>query len=348
MYPNAKNPSFGCFIEQLEESLQKNYPVKYEYAIRCKSGDSNLSKLISYVSWIIRVFWIGLTKEYDIIHAHTVFPGGVLALLVNLFKKKAILITIHGTDICSIRNKNFIFQWLARTALLRADSIQAVSSYIEKRVANFLPQSLRKTFVQCMGVDLSLFNPSPEPYLISSCANIIFVGNLVEKKGWREAFQAIEELQARGIKCQLNVYGNGIDFFRAREWIKERRLENSIILHGEKSRVDIVYALKYADLLLFPSRYNEAFSLVTAEALACGIPVVVSARGALPDLVFGIDGSFAVENIADAISLANACEASLNRSKSKIGKLRKSLLNSEYSLDESTKRLFDRYQNIVK
>ncbi len=347
MYPNEQDLSFGCFIEQLEIFMQLNYPVQYIHAIRYRNNSSKLTKYISYIHWVVRVFWLGLSKEYDIIHAHTLFPAGVLGMCINFFKKKSVVLTSHGSDICLIKDKNFIVQWLSKKALSKADSIQAVSNYIKDRIIDFYPLSSKKIFVQCMGVDMSFFKPGDGLYQVGEKTSMIFVGNMIKKKGWKKAFQTVEYLCSSGINCSLNVYGGGKDSLLAQDWILKNNMEAVIKMHGVKSKNEISVAMQNADLFLFPSEYDEAFSLVTAEALASGVSVVVSAKGALVDMVSGIRGSFLVEDFENISALSIACQKALKYRKKQIGKKKKSLLHGVYSLEASSKKMIYIYEYIL-
>jgi glycosyltransferase involved in cell wall biosynthesis len=347
MYPDDQMPSFGCFIKQLEIKLQTDFSVQYVHAVRRKSCEKKFSKMISYIRWAFCVFGIGLSRKYDIIHAHTAFPGGILAWIVSCLRNKRLLITVHGSDICFIHNRPSIIQCLTKQALGRADSIHAVSNYIRTRIAGFYPASSKKIFVQCMGVNLSVFKPSPKVLVKRSAFKIIFIGNLIEQKGWKQACRTTEELLFRGIECKLDIFGDGVDMPEVQKWVTNHRLKEKIIIHGVQPQGRIVLALQSTDLLLLPSMFNEGFSLVTAEALACGVDVVVSRRGALPELINGSQGSFVVENPQNIKELTDVCQASFDNMGKETGEPCLSQLNSQYSLSTSSYKIFHIYNELI-
>jgi glycosyltransferase involved in cell wall biosynthesis len=67
-----------------------------------------------------------------------------------------------------------------------------------------------------------------------------------------------------------------------REFVQAQGLQNSVNFAGESERV--YEYLQAADLFVFPTEY-EGFSLALVEALACAMPVAVTAVGAAPDLI---------------------------------------------------------------
>ena len=70
-------------------------------------------------------------------------------------------------------------------------------------------------------------------------------------------------------------------------------------------RDDIEVFLKITDLLICPSTWSEAFGLILAEAAACGIPVVASKVGGIPEVVRDQETGVLIEpNSANELRLA--------------------------------------------
>lgn len=128
------------------------------------------------------------------------------------------------------------------------------------------------------GIDVKGF----EPRLGGAGKGFAFIGTLSRNKGVDIAIRA-----AKALGAPLTIAGE------VREADKEF-LDKEVfpLIDGEtirfvreanpaeKSRI-----LREADALLFPSRWNEAFGLVIAEALACGTPVIALGNGAVPEIV---------------------------------------------------------------
>ena len=74
-----------------------------------------------------------------------------------------------------------------------------------------------------------------------------------------------------------------------REQVTRLALEDSVRFVGRISDSDLVNSYRTADLVVMPSQALEGFGLTTAEALACGTPVVGTPIGATPELLAGID-----------------------------------------------------------
>lgn len=101
--------------------------------------------------------------------------------------------------------------------------------------------------------------------------NIISVGRLDDSKGYDRLIDAHIKLLKEGIKHNLYIIGDGVRRENLENIIKENNLLNSVKLLGFK---DNPYKyMKKSDLFVVSSR-DEAFSLVLAEAIILGIPII--------------------------------------------------------------------------
>ena len=97
------------------------------------------------------------------------------------------------------------------------------------------------------------------------------VGRYNDAKGYDYLIPAWEIVHERHPDWILNVYGSGELHDQVVEWIRDRQLEDTIILHEPVD--DIMDKYMESSICVLSSRY-EGFSLVILEAMACGVPVV--------------------------------------------------------------------------
>lgn len=123
----------------------------------------------------------------------------------------------------------------------------------------------------------------------------VFVGRLTKQKGIYELLAAAKELENVEILLIGPNDGN-IEFSN----------QPNVKLVGRKSHEEVMEYLKKADVLLFPS-YTEGFPLTVLEAMSCGLPIVATGVGAIPDMI-GDTGGIIIDS-PDATRLVEAVKA---------------------------------------
>jgi glycosyltransferase involved in cell wall biosynthesis len=138
---------------------------------------------------------------------------------------------------------------------------------------------------------------------------LLFAGKLIERKRPLDLVRAAALLRTRGVDVEVAFAGSGELEPALRQAVQESELPT--VFHGfvNQSALPAIYAA--ADVLVLPSDARETWGLVVNEAMACGLPAVVSdAVGCGPDLVEeGATG--AVFGLGDTAGLANAIERTL-------------------------------------
>jgi glycosyltransferase involved in cell wall biosynthesis len=119
----------------------------------------------------------------------------------------------------------------------------------------------------------------------------LFAGKLEPKKRIMDLLRAMDVASRTLSNIHLLVVGTGELMEEARLFAENRRLP--VAFTGFLNQTEITRAYAAADCLVLPSDYGETWGLVVNEAMACGLPAIVSDRvGSGPDLVEeGVTGS---------------------------------------------------------
>ncbi len=141
------------------------------------------------------------------------------------------------------------------------------------------------------GLDLAAwhFHESPVPDA-SRPLRVLFVGRFVEKKGLNVLFRALARLQENGHPVQLTLLGDGPLEAPLRSMSTMLGLDSCVRWEGVVPREEVGQRMQDHDLLVMPSVVSregdrDGVPNVVLEAMACGLPVVGSNAGSLPEVL---------------------------------------------------------------
>jgi glycosyltransferase involved in cell wall biosynthesis len=142
---------------------------------------------------------------------------------------------------------------------------------------------------------------------------LAYIGNLHPRKNLATLLEAFAMMRERGLEHRLAVIGGGglgklnnTEYRKLMFRVEDLGLENEVIFTGYVPDERLVALLARADVLVFPSIY-EGFGLPPLEAMACGVPVITSARASLPEVVG--DAALLLEDPLEAEEIAARVEA---------------------------------------
>jgi glycosyltransferase involved in cell wall biosynthesis len=127
------------------------------------------------------------------------------------------------------------------------------------------------------GVDTDTYYPartrSPGPRV-----RILCVARLVERKGQRLAIKALAAIRTLGVDAELMLVGDGDSLASYKEFAHACGVGEHVMFRGALSRAEMPDAYRDADIFLLPS-FAESMSVAALEALASGLPLVVTQGG---------------------------------------------------------------------
>jgi len=161
-----------------------------------------------------------------------------------------------------------------------ADAIVVPSRYFKKIVENWgvEPQKINVIY---NGIEPRNY---PEERNSDGAKIILSVGRLVPWKGFKELIEAMPEILREIPEAKLVIAGDGPERERLEKTIARAGLRGKVVLAGKMEREDLLKLKKAAGVFVLNSGF-ESFSFDTVEAMAIGLPVVVSDVGSLPELV---------------------------------------------------------------
>jgi glycosyltransferase involved in cell wall biosynthesis len=202
-----------------------------------------------------------------------------------------------------------------RMSAQKADKVIVPSQSVKQDIQEHYGISANKIEIVPEGVDDSfepikdeeLLRSTRERYLGADKPYILFVGKPSQRRNIPLLIKAFADLKKReNIPHSLLLLGPNHRDHSYEQMTRELSISDSVVQTNPRftDHRDIVATYSAADLYVFPSAY-EGFSLTTVEAMACGVPVVTTKRGALAEIAGGaalIVDDLTVEALSDAMA----------------------------------------------
>ena len=272
------------------------------------------------------------------LHAHFAHDPALVALLVRRLTGLPYSFTAHARDLVQIPPSSLAARAAEATALVTCCQVNA--DYI----AATLPARLPSVRVIHHGVELDLFKPRPRPTLVAD-VQIVTVGRLVEKKGFPDLLRALGRLKASGRRITCRVYGDGPLLRPLAELRDSLGLADAVHFLGERSRETIIQALHSSDVFVLTPTVTEdgdrdGIPNVLVEAMACGLPVVSTSAGGIPELVTHSENGFLTAP-GDVASIENHIATLLDSPKlrQQMGVAARRTVESGYDVNMAAERL---------
>lgn len=201
----------------------------------------------------------------------------------------------------SVNLQAMYYRLTTRSTMKRADKIWAVSNTTARALTDYYEIPAEKIQVIYEGVSYEQFNPGresePTPRPIES-RYVLMVASLYPNKNIDKAISAFRKVVDRGLPHQLVIVGNDWHQYRGEleRLITKLRLDERVIFTGGVKHEQIPAYFKHADLFLMISNV-ESFGLPVLEAMAAGVPVIISQRSSLPEIAGGAALTTDIQNI---------------------------------------------------
>jgi glycosyltransferase involved in cell wall biosynthesis len=332
-YPSAVNPFNGDFIQRHAQAAALYNDIYVIYIVKDYSGklqtikkkivkDGGLtehiviysvkkngwSRLFSRYKWLflfrqaIRRYMVE-NKKPDIVHVQVPVSAGLLAVWLLSKYKLPFFVTEHygiynekiGND--SYINRSSLFKRITKRIFEKAVRFITVSDYLGKAVNQMV---IKKDYhVIPNTVDTSLFFYKKKQ---EEAFRFIHVSNMIPLKNADGILRAFDSFLRKGYHAELVMVG-GENYEAQKTAHLLGFLPGTVRFTGEVSYANVAAEMQKADCLLLFSNIENS-PCVIGEALCCGLPVIASNVGGIPELVN--EGNGILVNAGDECNLTDA------------------------------------------
>jgi len=286
-------------------------------------------------------------EKYDLIHAHCVYPEGYVACLIKERYDLPCVLTAHGSDIHTLPYTQPELKSAILKTLESAGRVIFVSNALLRKAME-LGYAGENAVVIPNGVDIPSF-PILDRTEMRKRNGIYevdthyvgFVGNLVQVKRVDRLPEIFLSIKREIPNVKFIVVGDG----DLKDAIEKKFIAHDldVIFTGLVKPEMVSLWMNCMDCLVLPSR-NEGWGIVVLEAQACGVPVVGSNAGGIPEAVG--EGGRIVEDGDDFEERFSEAVRSILRDPPDPGRLRERAL--EYDWENIIQKEVDVYQSLLR
>jgi len=203
-----------------------------------------------------------------------------------------------------------------------------------------------------LGVDTSLFRPRRQPHVKDDSLEVIFAGQLWEGKGPQVLVDALGRLRQRepDLEIRLRIIGEGNEHFKQhlREQVRKHGMDDRTVFDGFVPLQVLAKSLRNGDIYVFPSTWDEPFSITLVAAMASGIPVIATTTGGTPEaLEDGVEGILVPPDEPDAMADAVLRLAHNPALRAQLARAAVVRAQARWSFDEYVSRLEQHYKTSI-
>jgi L-malate glycosyltransferase len=221
----------------------------------------------------------------DLFHVHYAIPHAIAGLLAQEMlgdRPPRLITTLHGTDVTLVGQDRSFFE-ITRFGIERSNGVTAVSEFLRRMTVDEF-QVTKPIEAIPNFVDLSLYSADRAhlpPLARPGQKVLMHASNFRPVKRVPDMIRILERV-SREVDAVLLMVGEGPERSSAQALARRLGLQDRVRFLGSYENIAEIVAR--ADVFLLPSEL-ESFGLSALEAQACGVPVVGSDAGGLPEVV---------------------------------------------------------------
>jgi len=306
-----------------------------------------------YVGNALAVRHILKDVKPSLLHVHQASGYGLLAYLAGFHPY---ILAVYGADVYDVPRRSRFHRGMVARNLEAADTIMSTSVTMKDHVASSFGISASSIAVIPSGVDVDRFVPTPK-----EIRGEVWIGTtkkMETKYGIEYLIRAVAILRDRlkdagqaqvSNQVRLIIAGGGSLESELMRLAKELRLAKQTSFVGPVPHSQVPDVLSQLDIYCAPSVYeSESFGVALVEAAACGIPIVASRIGGIPEVVAdGVSGYTVPPKDVDALAEKLLTLIRHPAQRVEMGRAGRALVLARYNWQDNAALLEDLYRKVA-
>jgi len=249
--------------------------------------------LILYLAARKKIMRMHKENPFDIIYGRGLFPGADTAIRFSKLLEIPAVGAAIGSDVNLVPNRSRTLYRYTQWVIQNLDGLLANGAGLADKIKEMTGRECQAAHGV---VDLDVFRPANNIKLVRESLQIpveskvlLFAGSLKKEKGIYELLDAFSLVQKKMSGIILYICGVGVEYDRIVKTISQLNISDSVRVIGTVEPANMHKWMQASDIFVLPS-YMEGMPNVVMEAMACGVPVIATAVGGLPEAVGNSEG----------------------------------------------------------
>lgn len=330
-------PAFlKCLVKHPRLAVSVLRAAEYRYQASSLSVLHRLARLTS------------LERRFDVLHAHF-GPAGNSFRFARQLWHAPLVVSFHGHDFSTLPRKEGAGMY--RRLFATADAVTVNSEHTRRSVEG-LGCPTAKAHKLPVGLDAQEFPFCERTVGSGAPIRLLSIGRLVEIKGHEHLIRAVAMLRPRHPRLRLDLVGDGPLRPKLERLAGELNTGGCITFHGALAGDEVKRLMSGAHLFALTSVNvdgdAEGQGLVLQEAQACGLPVVATRHGALPEgMLEGESGFIVPERDVDALAARLGWLLEHPETWPALGRSGRAFVEAHYDIHQLNHRLVQIYREAI-
>jgi N-acetyl-alpha-D-glucosaminyl L-malate synthase BshA len=291
-------------------------------------------------------------EELQVMHVHYAIPHAATAWLAKQMladeRDLKVVTTLHGTDITLVGKDPSYFS-LTKFSIEHSDRVTAVSEFLREETYRTFGCDGCEVLVIPNFINKAEYFPVTDPAMRCKLAPpdhrvLVHISNFRPVKRLVDVVRVFAGVR-KEMKATLVMVGDGPDRDPAQREAVRLGVQGNVRFAGRVD--DVADLLRGGDLFLLPSE-TESFGLAALEAMACGVPVIASRVGGLPEVVTEGESGF----LADVGDVATMTDRAIEvlRDPERLEEMRRHAVRraDDFSADRIVPQYERLYENVLR